>query len=295
MIDLADLRHFVTVYQCSSFTTAAKRLGVSKVAVAKRISAFEHRRGLRLFRRSTRRIAPTPEADQMYAHALELLQRADEFELQLGNRSPMEGVVRVTCPNAVALAFAGDLIVAFQERHPGLEVQLISTDSVLDLIEHNIDLAIRVGDLRSASLIGRKLGANELAVCAAPSYLKQAPPIRSLTDLKRHPVFCMNYHLGARFKSTGQRLEDVIGAPRLATNEGLLVTQLGLNGRGVVIRSRWSVRKDLEAGRLVSLLPKHPLEPLGNLWLLGSAGRLQSARIRAVFEMLVEGAREYLP
>ena len=294
MLDLTDLRHFVAVYQAGSFTAAAARLGVSKVAVAKRIGALEQDQGVRLFQRSTRRMVATQEADQMYGHALELLQQVEDLEVRMANRSPMQGLVRVTCPLAVAHAFAGDLLAGFQERHPGLELQLIATDSVLDLVEHNVDLAIRVGDMRTSSLLGRKLGPNALLACAAPSYLARSGPLRTLADLKRHRVLCMTYHLNARFRSKGRRVRDVIGEQRLATNEGLLVTRLGVRGHGVVIRSRWSVRDELASGALVPVLPAHPIEPLGDLWLLASAGRLRSPRIRAVFEMLLEASRSYL-
>lgn len=294
MIDLIDLRHFVAVYQTSSFTAAAKRLGVSKVAVAKRIRALEQRQSTLLFRRSTRRVAATPEADLLYGHTIELLQRVEDFEQQAMNRSPMQGLVRVTCPLAVAHAFAGELLARFQERHPSLEMQLIATDSVLDLVEHNIDLAIRVGNVRHHSLVGRKLGPNALLACAAPGYLGHAKPLRTPADLKRHRVLCMTYHLDARFQPKGRLLREVLGDQHFATNEGLLVTQLGVRGHGVIIRSRWSVQGELTSGALVPVLPEYPIEPLGDLWLLASAGRLQSPRIRAVFEMLVEESRAYL-
>ncbi len=294
MTDLNDLRCFVAVYQTASFTAAAARLKVSKVAVGKRITALEAKQGQRLFRRSTRRLSATPEADQLYGHALQLLQRVDEFEVQLANRSPMRGLVRVTCPHAVALTFAGELLARFQQKHPGLEVQLMSTDSVLDLLEHGVDLAIRVGDVRTHSMVGRKLGVNELILCGAPSYLAGAKPIRALSDLKLHPVFCMTYHLSARFAKGGPQVKDVIGEQKFATNEGVLVARLGVQGHGLAVRSRWSIRRELESGALVPVLPKHPLEPMGDIWLLSSAGRMQSARIRAVFEMLIEESKAYL-
>lgn len=294
MVDLEDLRCFVAVYQAASFTAAAGRLEVSKVAVAKRIALLEAKQGVRLFRRSTRKISATPEADQLYGHALELLQHVEEFEIRQEGGSPMRGLVRVTCPHVVALTFAGELLVRFQQKHPGLEIQLISTDSVLDLLEHHVDLAIRVGDVRVPSMVGKKLGKNSLILCAAPSYLKAAKPIRSLADVKAHPVFCMTYHLNARFSRNGPLVKDVLGKQCFATNEGALVAKLGVLGHGLVVRSRWSIRGELEAGTLVPVLPKHPLEPLGDLWLLSTAGRLQSARIRAVFEMLVAESKAYL-
>ena len=294
MTNLNDLQCFVAVYQTGSFTAAAARLKVSKVAISKRIATLEAKQGQRLFRRSTRRLSATPEADQLYGHALQLLQRVSEFEVQIANRSPMRGLVRVTCPHAVALTFAGELLARFQQKHPGLEMQLISTDSVLDLLEHGVDLAIRIGDVRTHSMVGRKLGVNELVLCAAPSYLAKAPPLRVLSDIKAHPVFCMTYHLGARFAKGGPQVKDVMGAQYFSTNEGVLVARLGTQGLGLVVRSRWSIRGELESGALVPVLPKHPLQPVGDIWLLSSAGRLQSARIRAVFEMLVEQSKAYL-
>lgn len=294
MTDIQDLRCFVAVYQSASFTAAAARLKVSKVAVAKRIAALEAKQGARLFRRSTRRLSPTPEADELYGRALALLQHVHDFEVQLEGRSPMRGSVRVTCSHVVATTFVGELLVQFQRQHPGLEVELVATDSVLDLVEHGVDLAIRVGSVRQGSLVGRKLGDNALVLCAAPSYLAAAPPLKRLADVKHHPVFCMTYHLGARFAKSGRQVKDVIGPQRFTTNEGALVAKLGAAGHGLVVRSRWSIKDELEAGALVPVLPLHPLEPLGSIWLVSTAGRLQSARIRAVFEMLVERSKPYL-
>ncbi|WNG58816.1 LysR family transcriptional regulator [Archangium gephyra] len=292
--DLNDLRNFVAVYQAGSFTAAAKRLKVSKVAVAKRLGLFEARLHYRLFRRSTRRLAPTPEAEQLYGHALQLLQHVREFEAQLSNASPMEGVVRVTCSYSMAMTFVGELLVTFQRKHPGLRMELISTDSVLDLIEHNIDLAFRIGNLTAQSMVGRKLGTNDIVLCASPAYLKSAAPLKALSDIKNHPVFCMNYHLGLEFAKTETPLADVMGQPRLATNEGELVTKLGLGGHGLIVRSKWAVKRYLEDGSLVEVLPKFPLTNAGDIWLVSSAGRMQSARIRAVFEMFIEESRRFL-
>lgn len=292
--DLEDLRCFVAIYQAGSFTSGAKKLNISKVAVAKRLTHFEKKLKYRLFRRSTRALSPTPEADMLYGHALQLLQQVQEFENHVTNVSPMEGTVRVTCSYSMAISFVGELLANFQKQHPGLKIELISTDSVLDLIEHNIDLAFRVGNVTAQSMVGKKLGPNELLLCASPEYLKNSPPLKSPADIKNHTLFCMNYHLNAKFQKSGQMLKDVMGAPCLHTNEGELVKKLGVIGQGLIVRSRWSIRDEIKKGTLVEALPKHPLEKHSDIWLISSVGRMQSARIRAVFEMFIEQMKTYL-
>lgn len=293
LTDLNDLKYFVAVYQTSSFTAAAQRLHVTKVAVAKRLTGMEKQLGSSLFRRSTRGLSATPEADNLYIHALELLQHVKNFETKVSDASPMDGVIRITCPYSISLAFVGELLVEFQKKHPGVKFELISTDSILDLIEHNVDLALRMGNVTTASLVGRKLGENELILCATPAYLKSAPAIQNLSDLKKHPVFYMNYHGDAVFKNVKKTLRDVTNTPPLATNEGVLVKQLGMSGHGVIARSQWSIKEELDSGKLVPVLSKFPITPMGPIWLLSTAGRMQSARVKAVFDMLVEKSKLY--
>lgn len=292
--DLDLLRSFNYVYEARSITKAALKLSVTKASVAKRLMQLESELGYKLFRRSTRLITPTPEGDELYARSKSLLENVQEFEEALNFDSSMHGTVRVTCSVSMAQRFLARVLIDFQKQHPEIIMDLVVTDSVLDMVEHNIDLAIRINPVSTMGQVGVKLADHYLKVVASPKYLKNAPPLKKVTDLKDHPILYLTSYGNSRFSKSKSKLKEVVGPRSFMTNDPSLITKLIHEGIGVGVRSTWDVKEPLAKKEFVELFPKDPLEKIGEIWLLSSTGRIQSKRVRALFDHLALELKNWL-
>jgi DNA-binding transcriptional LysR family regulator len=290
--DLSSLRYFVAVYQLQSLTAAAKKLGVSKAAVAKRVALLEQKLGLTLFVRSTRKIQATPEARSLYEQSQNLLAHVKEFEEGVLNRSATAGALKITAPPLIVQNFLGPVMARFHEQNPETDIELVSSDNYLDISENSIDLALRMGKIPLNNLVGKKLGENRVVLCASPKYLKKNPEIRNVMDLKKHSLIYIPVHGDVSFEKQDMALKD-LSQPKLKTNDPTLVTKWGLEGEGVIARSVWSIRSEIQKGQLIPILKSAPLNPAGDVWLVSSPGRLKIPRVRKAFDLIWAESRVF--
>ncbi len=293
--DLDQLRCFNLIYETKSLTKTAQRMGISKAAVAKRLGIFEAEIGVKLFRRSTRMIAPTSEGIELYNKAKTLMACIEEFEDSVEEDSSLKGPIRITATNSIAEKFLAKELLKFQKNYPEIKIELVVTNSILDLVENNIDLALRINPSKSSQLVGKKLGDHHLKIVASKKYLKTNGPIPKLGDLSKHPILTMPQHLEMRFSKSKTRLKDLlVSSKNFSTNDPGVMTRLILDHEAIGVRSTWDIKSDLKDGSLVELFPNDPLEHLGEIWLLSSTGRMQTKRVRALFDYLVKVSPGYI-
>jgi DNA-binding transcriptional LysR family regulator len=185
---LTGVAAFVQAAEAGSFALAARRMNLSRSAVGKTIARLEERLGVRLFHRTTRRQSLTADGQSFYERCVRALSEleAAEAELESGRREP-SGRLRVTAPVLVGRHCVAPVLFRLLQDHPGLELEMIFTDQVVDLVEERFDLAVRVGALaNSTNLMARRLGALSMAICAAPSYLAKHGRPTSAEDFERH-------------------------------------------------------------------------------------------------------------
>lgn len=285
--DIQQIRCFLSIYQNKSLTLAAKKMHMSKAAMAKRLSLLEADLGYRVFRRSTRLITPTPEGDKLYSEALRLMDHVQEFEAAFTNDELMRGSIRVTCSTTMAQDFMAKILNGFQSIYPDIKIELIATDSTLDMIENNIDLAIRVNPTATSALHGRKVGINRLVMVASPQYLKKFKRITKPEDLKGHQAFFLNPHGEAILKSNKTKVKNLFSERNFITNDPGILTRLAVAGQGITIRPWWNVRDFVEKKELQVVLPKEVFNEVGDVWLLSSVGRMQTQRVRTLFDELI--------
>jgi DNA-binding transcriptional LysR family regulator len=183
----------------------------------------------------------------------------------------------------------GPLLPEFLARHPGIEVELTLNDRFVDLLEEGFDLAVRIGQLKDSSLIARRLATARSVCAASPAYLARAGGLREPGDLARHN--CLRYTLRPRpdewsFRR-GAELVAVRIAGNLDANNGDALRSAALEGLGVVYLPDFIIGEDLEAGRLVALLPgwQAPEFPIHAVF---PSQRHASAKLRVFVEFLVE-------
>jgi DNA-binding transcriptional LysR family regulator len=282
------------IYRERNMTRASEEMRLSKAALTKRLHLLEQELGYLLFRRSTRKLTPTPEGERLYRSSLKLFESVRDFEAEVKGEETMAGQVRITSTSAMTQRFLSKILIDFHSQQPEIELDVIVTDSFLDLIENDIDLALRVGNIPASNLHGKRLAENRTVLCASPAYLKKNGSPRQATDLKKHPLAYLDVHEDLRFSKSKLALKSVTGIQKVKTNDANLVTELGLTGQAMIVRSVWDIRSHIDKGKLVPVLTHDPIEPNGDIWLLASAGRLQTKRVRALFDHISSEIIQYL-
>ena len=253
-----QLETFVAVATRGSLSAAAQAEGVAPAVIGRRIDALEERLGVKLLVRTTRRITLTFEGSAFLEDSQRILNdfQNAEASVSLGGVKA-SGHLRVTAPAGFGRAHVAPLLPAFLDAHPDVTVSLDLTDRLTDIVNEGIDLAIRIGALDDSSLVGLKLADNRRVVVASPGYLARRGTPAEPKDLAAHDCLTFgtygNQARGWQFVIDGQLVSmRVQGA--MACNDGAVLRDWAVAGRGLAWRSMWEVGEDLKAGRLVTVL-----------------------------------------
>jgi len=274
---------FVRVVDTGSFSAAARDLGVGQPSVSKLVAGLEDRLQVRLLVRSTRRLTTTEAGRIYYEHARRSLDEASEAEaLARGSAGGLEGRLRVCVPVTFARLHIAPALGDFMDRHPGLRLEVVMDDRTVDLLEENIDVAFRLGNLADSSLTARKLASSDRLVVASQAYLDRHGRPLSPADLPSHEaiVYSQPADDAVWHFRRGTAESSVMLKTRLSFTAAEGVREGVLAGLGVAMASRWMFAPELEDGRVVSLLEDWALSPV-DLWAIYPAGRLPSSRARA--------------
>lgn len=249
MDTLEAMRAFVKVAEAGSFTEAARRLSVAPPIVSRAVQALEARVGTRLFHRTTRRVSLT-EAGQRYlgtaAHALVELEEL-EASLRGEAHGEVSGTLRLTMPVSLGVRYLVPLLADFQALHPRVKLDLDFCDHLVDPVARGFDAAFRVSTmLDDSALAMRRIAACPVVLAAAPAYLDRAGAPASLEALGDHPLLEVAAARG--------RPSAAAGAP-VRANSVEALKGFATAGLGVIRAPAFAVADDLEAGRLVRLLP----------------------------------------
>ncbi|ODT33678.1 MAG: LysR family transcriptional regulator, partial [Lautropia sp. SCN 70-15] len=250
-----QLETFVAVATRGSLSAAAQAEGVAPAVIGRRIDALEERLGVKLLVRTTRRITLTFEGSAFLEDSQRILNdfQNAEASVSLGGVKA-SGHLRVTAPAGFGRAHVAPLLPAFLDAHPDVTVSLDLTDRLTDIVNEGIDLAIRIGALDDSSLVGLKLADNRRVVVASPGYLARRGTPAEPKDLAAHDCLTFgtygNQARGWQFVIDGQLVSmRVQGA--MACNDGAVLRDWAVAGRGLAWRSMGEVGEDLNAGRLV--------------------------------------------
>jgi len=260
-MDLQQLRTFVDVVHQGSFAAAARQLDMAPSMVTRSVAALERELGVRLMQRTTRKLSLTEAGAAYYEHvcsALELLERAsDEAHSVTGE---VRGAVRVTASVSYGQMVIVPVLPALHQLHPGLEIDLLLTDRLVDLVAERVDIAVRLGPAVDSSLVGMQLASARYRVCASPAYLESHGQPRMPADLAQ--CDCLRFPLPGfrtqwKFRVADGPVEIVDVHGWLVLSTALALLRAALDGLGPVLLADWVVAPDLACGRLVDLFPGH--------------------------------------
>lgn len=282
---------FVRSVECHGFTPAARDLGVTPSAVSKLITRLERRLGVRLLHRSTRRLSLTSEGEIYFERVQRIVgEIADaESDVMRFGLQP-RGRVRISMGTAFATYALVPALPEFMVRYPDITLDLVVTDSIVDLVETGVDLAVRVGPLGDINLAARRIGDLERVISAAPSYLERCGTPRTPEDLARHNCIVLTSMVGQvawPFRGgDGVRMLPVAGS--ICVDNAETVFELALLGMGIIRLSDIIVGPAIRSGKLVPILVDvHQPEPL-SLHAVYMPNRHRPPKIDAVIRFLLE-------
>lgn len=285
-----EMQTFVAVVDAGSFVGGADGLGVSKAAVSRHVNELEKRLGVRLLHRTTRRLSLTPEGEVFLSRCRELLSNLEEAESEITSQGETaRGLLRVNVPVTFGIRRLAPLWGVFRDLHPQVRLDITLADRVVDLVEEGFDLAIRIGTLTSSSLVSRQLAVTRLRVCASPEYLSVQGTPSHPDELSEHSVIAYSYwSAGDEWRLEGpDGLISVRTRPCISTNNGDTCRAAALAGQGIVLQPDFVVGDDLEAGRLVELLPEYSAGELG-VHAVYPSRRHVPPKVRALISFLAE-------
>jgi len=292
-MDTEQLKTFVEVVRLGSFAAAARELMTDPSTVTRAIAALEKDLKVRLLERTTRRLSQTKAGIAYYERAQSLLkdlQRASNEARDLAGRP--EGIVRVTTSVTYGYTVLVPMLKALRSAYPGLEIDLLLTDVVVDLVAEHVDVALRLRQAADSSLVGVRLAKIRYYVCASPAYLKQHGAPRTPSDLGR--IDCLRcplpgYRSHWQFRDARGAISGVDVDGWLMMSNSLALHRAALEGLGPALLPDWLAGDDLASGRLVDLFKKHEVTPNdfdNSLWLLHTASSYIPPRVSACLDYI---------
>lgn len=262
MLDLNDIAMFVQVVRCGSFAEAARRLGLPANTLSRRVQQLENQLVTRLMQRSTRKLTLTSAGQAFYercAGAVDGLAEAGQ-ELATGSQEP-SGLVRVAATADFFDFFPMEWVAEFLAAHPRVRLDFVLSDAHADLIAEQIDVAFRGGPMRDSGYVGRQLlGARSDGMVASPAYIAARGAPATLQDLLEHDCVTSPHPSGRttwRLAGPGGMEEEVQVAGRFSGNTAQALRKATLAGLGIALLPPAMARQDVQAGRLVPVLPQY--------------------------------------
>ncbi|HEY0821009.1 MAG TPA: LysR family transcriptional regulator [Rhizobacter sp.] len=283
-MNLTRLEAFVTVCTTGSFTRAAEQMAMTKSAASQHVAALERELGVQLLHRSTRSLTLTETGAALLAEGRVLLDQAQRLtERTRQQTAQLTGTLRITSAE-ITNALVAPVIAEYLQHHPGMQVEYLPSDRLLDLVAEGLDLSLRTTGRRDSSLRAATLAEYEVWCVASPDYLRARGTPRRLAELASHDWIAFTpiphpWTLPTRDGKASVRLQR-----RLATSSTGGGCALAMAGAGVFAAPRFALDDEVAAGRLVRVLPgvKLPLVTLYAAW----PGRHEPpAKTRAFIEL----------
>ncbi|PRY67334.1 LysR family transcriptional regulator [Halomonas ventosae] len=285
---LDAMRAFVTVVAEGSFTRAAERLAMSPQLVSKYVSQLEKHLGVRLLNRTTRRIHLTEAGTAYHQRAQQVLVEIDDMEHQLGDlQTQARGLLRISAPVSFAIRHLAPLLSDFQQAHPAVGIDLQLNDRKVDIVEEGFDIALRIGHLKSSSLIAKRVAPVRLVLSASPAYLKRHGTPQRPEDLGSHRFLRYSY---MEQESGESVLRWLPGRGQhhdgdMVSNNGDILVEAAIAGAGIALQPTFIAGAAIKAGRLKVLLPEHEPKPM-SLYAVYAHRQLLASKVRCFVDFL---------
>lgn len=290
---LQEMAIFVKVVETGSFSETARQLGNTPSAISRAISRLEHALGTRLLQRTTRKLRLSESGKQVYAYCLEMVNAAQAVIDNSGKfNSEPHGTVRISVPKAVGHYLLHPHIPEFLERYPKVDVQMLLEDKLIDFIDDEIDLAIRITNEPSLGLKGRKLIEIDHVIVATAEYLEKNGMPQQPQDLKEHQCIYLGEQASdSKWKFQKENKTTSVSVKgRYSANHTGIRLDAALKHMGIASLPYFVARHALETQALIQVLPDWYFKTYysGDAWLLYPPTRYLAPKIEVFIHFLAE-------
>lgn len=279
-MNLDEVAVFVEAVRNGSLAAAARRLAIAPMVASRRLASLEAMLGTRLVHRTTRALSLTPEGEAFLPYAQAMLENEAEA---LGAIRPASagasGLLRITASMPFGRKMVTPMIPAFLAANPAVRIDLMMTDSIVDIVALGLDLAIRLAPLRDSSLVARKLADSPRMLYASPAYIARAGAPQTLADLAAHECLRTTDTTHWRFLVDGRSVRQRVHG-RFTASSFEALHQACIEGLGIVGLGAWDAQEKVDEGKLVSLpLTDAVIEPL-TIWAVQPTTRYVPNKVR---------------
>ena len=291
---LTEMEAFATVVDQGGFTDAARKMGISKSAVSKHVSALEARLGTRLLNRTTRRVSPTEIGLVYFDRARRVLNDAGEADaLVTSMQAAPSGLLRISVATDFGVNLLSPILGDFLLENPDITVSMVLNNRYVELISEGFDMAIRVGALEDSSLRARKLTETTKRMIGSPGYFQKFGRPRKIDDLNDHRLLHYSDQDHGNMwnviaPSGGKR--QVRRAGWLTVNDGRSLLNAAVSGLGIACLPSFLFADARRQGLVEEAIPGLPAEVLG-IYAVYPPGRVTPPKVRALIDFL---ARRYM-
>ncbi|MEZ0153199.1 MAG: LysR substrate-binding domain-containing protein [Candidatus Reddybacter sp.] len=290
-MDTVDgMKTVVAVVETGSFTAASERLNISKALVSKYIGEVERGLNIRLFHRSTRKLAMTEAGKTYYQRALPLLDELSELaDAVSGEKSSPQGLLRISVPVAFGEMKLAPLIPQFLQHYPDIRLELMLRNSVVDMVEEGIDVRLLIGGVDDSSLVARHIKTLPLILCASPDYLHQQGEPKTPKDITGHAcIIDSNFRIGKQWPmvSPTGKTQSITVNSRIAASSPSAVKEIAIAGGGIGMVPRFIVEPSLQQGLLKEVLPGYTTLEFG-LFALYPHRRYLPKKVRCFIDFML--------
>lgn len=290
MEDLEGMAIFARVVEEKSFSAAARRLNLSKSLVSKHVTQLEKSIGARLLNRTTRALSLTEAGAVFYEHCARIVEELEEAKLAVGRlQTAPRGILRISAPVAFGRLHVASALPEFLTAHPELKVDMVTTDRFVDLAEEGYDVVIRIVGEPSPNVVARRLAPVNRRMCATPDYFARHGLPTSPADLEKHNCLTYTYfNPQDPWRLHGPDGDiSVRASGNLRLNDDDALSEAVLGGLGIALLPTFLIGKDIQSGRLQSVLSDYvPLER--HIYAVYLPNRHLSAKVRAFIDFFLE-------
>lgn len=287
-VTINELDTFVSIVDEGTISQAAEHLGVTVSAVSRALSRLEKKLNTALFRRTTRRLELTQEGEKYLARVRNILSDLEDAEdMMVKNKEVPSGKLRIDAATPFMLHVIAPLIDKYSNAYPQIDIELVSNESLVDLLEARTDVAVRIGELKDSSLSATPLGLSQIRILASPAYLKKHGTPKSVEDLAHHQLLGFN----SLEKLNDWPIYDAANNllhihTNIKADSGETLRQLALCGTGIVCLSDFMTYQDIQKGHLIQLLVPITIKIQQPINLVYYKNRKLSERVSSFIEFL---------
>jgi DNA-binding transcriptional LysR family regulator len=285
MLILEDLQTFIEVADAGGVSPAARRLGVSKSIVSRRLFRLESELGVQLLARTTRGAALTEAGVAFRDHATKVSAELDAARENILPAGELRGLLRIAAPHSFGGTRLGPVLAEFAKRHPLLHVHTSYSDRFVDLIGEGFDCAIRVGNLPSSNLVARRIGPITAKIVASPDYIKRHGTPATPDEILAHEALMQGTEPWRLLD--GGKIITVHPQGRFKADNGWALAAAAVAGLGIAGLPDFLTDDYVKSGALVPIMQRYPFTEAG-IFLVRPPGQHPSRKVRTLTELLLE-------